>query len=402
MKIAIVVHGRFHAFDLARELINLGHDVTLFTNYPKYIVKKWGIPAKNVESFLIHGIVSKAASWLNEKLKFPYPEPFLHKWFSTWARKGILKKDYDVVRVFSGVAEEIFKALVNKKALKILTRGSAHILFQHKLLLEEEERAGVFIDKPKRWGINRELREYELADSIQVLSTFAQKSFLMHGIAKDRLSLLLSSTQVERFRPDKKVIDERCGRILSGKPLRILMVGTFSFRKGILDFCKIVSLTGEAFRFRFVGRISKEAYGAARGYKDKIEFIPRKFEFELPKFYNWADIFIFPTIEDSFPVVLAQAQAAGLPIASSANCCAPDIIEEGRSGWVLPIRSPGAFAERLAWCDAHRSALSKMALSIYENFKPRGWPEVAKDFIDMTNEILNKHTRANGSQGRGL
>jgi hypothetical protein len=32
-KIAIAVHGRFHAFDFARALIAQGHDVTLFTNY---------------------------------------------------------------------------------------------------------------------------------------------------------------------------------------------------------------------------------------------------------------------------------------------------------------------------------------------------------------------------------
>jgi UDP:flavonoid glycosyltransferase YjiC (YdhE family) len=31
LKIAIVVHGRFHAFDLARALLRRGHDVTLFT-----------------------------------------------------------------------------------------------------------------------------------------------------------------------------------------------------------------------------------------------------------------------------------------------------------------------------------------------------------------------------------
>lgn len=43
MKIAIVVHGRFDAFDLARALIARGHDVTLFTNYPGWAVEPFGI-----------------------------------------------------------------------------------------------------------------------------------------------------------------------------------------------------------------------------------------------------------------------------------------------------------------------------------------------------------------------
>ena len=36
MKVAIVVQGGFHAFDLARALIGRGHDVTAFTNYPAW------------------------------------------------------------------------------------------------------------------------------------------------------------------------------------------------------------------------------------------------------------------------------------------------------------------------------------------------------------------------------
>lgn len=401
MKIAIVVHGRFHAFDLTRELINLGHKVTLFTNYPGYIVKKWGIPEEDVESFLLHGIVSRAVGELHKRLKFPALEAFLHRWFSIWAGRKIQKRDYDVVRVFSGVAEEVFRSVSDKYTLKILTRGSAHIRTQYELLAEEENRAGVPIEKPSRWRIKREMREYELADSIQVLSSFAKESFIAHGVPEEKLSLLLSSTQVKRFRPDKGVIKERCKRILSGEPLRILTVGRFSFRKGILDLCRTVSLTKDTFRFRSIGSIATEAKRIAQEHKDKIEFIPRQFEFELPGFYEWADIFILPTIEDSFPVVLAQAQAAGLPIISSTNCCGPDIIKEGETGWVLPVRRPDGLIERLIWCDLHRSYLLRMVQNIYEDFKPRDWADVARDFIDIAEGLLSKRKKQKASR-RGL
>ena len=39
MKIAIVVQGRFHAFDLANALLNRGHDVTVFTKGGRLVVK---------------------------------------------------------------------------------------------------------------------------------------------------------------------------------------------------------------------------------------------------------------------------------------------------------------------------------------------------------------------------
>lgn len=47
-RIAIVVQGRFHMFDLARELAKLGHDVTVFTNYPHLIAKKFALDSAHV------------------------------------------------------------------------------------------------------------------------------------------------------------------------------------------------------------------------------------------------------------------------------------------------------------------------------------------------------------------
>src|SRR5262249_7837240 len=44
LKIDVAVHGRFHAFHLARALSRRGHDVRLLTNYPSSIVERFGFP----------------------------------------------------------------------------------------------------------------------------------------------------------------------------------------------------------------------------------------------------------------------------------------------------------------------------------------------------------------------
>ncbi len=59
MKIAVVVPGRFHAFDLVRALRSRGHEAVLFTNYPKGAVRRFGISTSWVRSFWIHGVVSR-------------------------------------------------------------------------------------------------------------------------------------------------------------------------------------------------------------------------------------------------------------------------------------------------------------------------------------------------------
>lgn len=55
MKVAIVVQGRFFAFDLARELLKRAHEVALLTNYPAWAVEPFGVPRTAVRSLWIHG-----------------------------------------------------------------------------------------------------------------------------------------------------------------------------------------------------------------------------------------------------------------------------------------------------------------------------------------------------------
>ncbi|HSV45689.1 MAG TPA: glycosyltransferase, partial [Ramlibacter sp.] len=113
------------------------------------------------------------------------------------------------------------------------------------------------------------------------------------------------------------------------------------------------------------------------------ELVSRVPEHKLPMHYAWADIFCFPTIEDGSPVVIAQALASGLPVLATTNCSAPDLIVDGQNGWVLPIRAPEAFVDRLRWCHTHRHALGRMAHDLMMVRPKRAWDDVARDFEDL-------------------
>ncbi|WP_424099153.1 glycosyltransferase family 4 protein [Moorena producens] len=390
LKIAIIAHGRFYAFDLARELINQGHHVILLTNYPSSIVERYGVPRQHVKSFLLHGILSRLTHRLHKLKLFPDCESWLSPLFSRWAATILKKNPVDVVHCFSGVAEELFQGLQETHTLKTLVRGSSHIQVQSQILLEEERRAGTEIDKPSSWIIKREQREYQLASLIIVLSCFAYESFLQQGIDYRHLQLLPLGARLQLFRPPLSIIRARIDRILSGQRLQILMVGNFSLQKGAIDLIKLAAITRSFCDLRFVGSITRDAAHLVSEASQFIEFIPRQPESDLPTFYNWADIFVFTTLQDGYAVVLSQAQAAGLPILATRNCAAPDILHENETGWVLPIRSPETFAERLQWCHKHRQELAQMVQQVYDNFAPRDWTDVATDFVSICTELIKQ------------
>ncbi len=384
MRIAIVVHGRFHAFHLARALSERGHDVVLLTNYPRFVAARFGVPRKRVRSFLVHGLIVRAAHRLGV---YGLCEPVLHRLFSNWAAHSIKRdKAFDVVYAFSGVAEELFDMLGIGSTLKLLVRGSSHIVSQKELLEAEERRAGIAIEKPSAWIVAREMREYKKADRIVVLSTFALRTFREQGFADERLWLLRPGAQFLRFHPAPMVDRARQERIRSGAPLRVLYTGTMTFRKGGIDLLEMVSRTHGRFVFRFVGTVDPAFVPFIRRAAlsaGAVEWVARQPEFDLPRFYDWADLFCFPTIEDGAAATLIQAQAAGLPILTTANSSGPDLIEEGRNGWILPASSAAAFVEKLLWCDANRPALAAMAADAYAGPRSRDWAQVAEDFESL-------------------
>ncbi|MDQ6678346.1 MAG: glycosyltransferase family 4 protein, partial [Acidobacteriota bacterium] len=320
MKIAIAVHGRFFAFDLAKALIEAGHEVRVFTNYPKWAVRRFGLNASNVESFPSHGVLARLVHRLNRFCSVSL-EGSVHRLFGRWAASRIMRERWDVVQAYSGIAEEIFRADLPAGTLKQLVRGSCHIAEQDRLLREEEVRCALPAQRPGAWSIAREEREYQLADSILVLSQFAYNSFLGQGVSPDRLAVLPLGVDTACFQASSSVVAARAQRIRAGNPIRVLTVGTLSPQKGLKDYFEIVqSLAGEPFLFRFVGDVPATAEAYIGELRRSIEMVGRQPQHQLPEWYAWGDIFLFPTIQDGFAVVLAQAQASGLLILTTTNC----------------------------------------------------------------------------------
>lgn len=381
MKIAIVVHGRFHAFDLARALTGRGHNVTLFTNYPRWAVARFGLAADQVKSFWAHGVLARAAWSAHQRFQLAYPEPALHQLFGRWAARALARQQWDVVHSWSGVSEEILRAPSLTSSHRMVLRGSAHIRTQRRLLDQEQARVGVPLEKPSDWMIAREEREYHLADSIRVVSSFARRTFLEEGVAADKVKLLISGSNLQAFRPAPAIIEARCERILSGAPLCVLHVGSFSFQKGMYDMETVVRACADrGFKFRFVGPLIPEAAPLARSLSVCAEFVPKQPQARLPDHYAWGDLYLSPTIQDGFQSVVGQALAAGLPIITTPNGAGIDINQDIQRGWIVPIRDPQAIVERLEWCNTHRRALAEMVNLSYYDFHPRDWTDAAADF----------------------
>jgi UDP-glucose:(heptosyl)LPS alpha-1,3-glucosyltransferase len=90
------------------------------------------------------------------------------------------------------------------------------------------------------------------------------------------------------------------------------------------------------------------------GIESRVTFWgPRE---DVVPFYAAADLFVLPTIYDPFPSVVLEAMASALPVITTMQCGAAEVIGEGVEGFLVP--SPGAvelMADRIdLLCDADR------------------------------------------------
>jgi glycosyltransferase involved in cell wall biosynthesis len=390
IRVAIVVHGRFHAFDLARALQKRTDvEVMLLTNYSANDCQKFGVDPNTVSSFVLHRY---AQAFFYRLIPWFFPgfvQRILHQSFGRWALKVLLQQKAlpDVIRVFSGVAEEILAARALDGCKRIVTRGSSHIRVQQQILQEESKRAGVAMDMPSDWMLAREMREYAQADAVVVLSKFAADTFLQQGFEQHKLLLIPNSVNLDWYRVSADAMQARKQRISANKKLRVLMVGSFLFRKGIIEFAELAAYFKSTMEFRFVGDMPEEGLAIKHRLQSFVEFHTRVPPQELSKHYAWGDVFLFPTIEDGFPAVLAQAMAAGLGVITTCNGSGPDLIESGQNGWVLNARDKDAMIEKLQFFDENRSALAEFCDRAVDSIAARSWDHVADDFVTAVRSL---------------
>ena len=119
------------------------------------------------------------------------------------------------------------------------------------------------------------------------------------------------------------------GRLIHKKGVEQLLKAWQEFRKGKTDRFTLL-MVGE-------GRQKKEFAALARelGLDDVVFAGFRKPE-ELPCIYQAADVFVFPTMDDTWGLVVNEALASGLPVLSSRYAgCTADLIVDGKNGWVI-------------------------------------------------------------------
>ena len=198
-------------------------------------------------------------------------------------------------------------------------------------------------------GMERDALKYEVADRVLVPSPFVHGQVAPMVSATDKLATVAYGLDTKRFSGPSET-----------EPGRILSVGKPGLVKGtphLADAARRLATRAPRITVRVVGPTHgiDLDHPAMRG-PAYIGQVPRA---QVVEEFRRADVLAFPTICDSFGLVLVEAMAMGVPVVATDHC--GDVVRDGIDGFVVPARDPEALADRLQQIVEDRALRARMS-----------------------------------------
>jgi glycosyltransferase involved in cell wall biosynthesis len=380
MRVVLSTIGKFWTFDLARQMHKRGALTSIYSGYPRFKLKREGLPKKSIRTFpYLHAPYMRLSPRNNTARKLWEWQDRL--WFDRYVAGRI--PDCDILCGLSGCTLRAGRVVKSRGGKYVCDRGSSHIRVQDRILREEYDRQGIKFSGIDQRAIACEEAEYELADVITVPSTFSLNTFVESGVSLRKMKVVPYGVDLNTFYPSAKRIDDE---------FQILFVGNVTVRKGI-------GYLVDAFRKLNCGRkhlvlagsISSEleSFINELGRDGNVSVMGSVQQQRLKDVMSTSHVMVLPSVEDGFGLVMAQAMACGCPVIASRNTGGQDLFTDGVEGFIVPIRDSSAIADRLqmlADAPALRARMSEAAVQRVKSIG--GWDQYGETMYHIFSELI--------------
>jgi glycosyltransferase involved in cell wall biosynthesis len=245
-----------------------------------------------------------------------------------------------------------------------------------------------------------EERMLERSDRLIAVSDFTRRELLQYYKVKEsKIRVIHNGVDVDKFQPaaDKRKAKAELG--FNPEDKAILSVGRLYARKGLFTLIESMALVTRKFRnakFIIAGKgLSNEMkklvdYATKLGVEDNIVFTGYFPDKKLPRLYQAADIFAFSTFYENLPFAVLEALSTGLPVVTTNVGGIPEMIEDGKNGFLVEPSNSRALADRILYYLEHPSAASEMGLLARRNIEDNfDWRLIVKKVVKVYDEALS-------------
>ena len=285
----------------------------------------------------------------------------LDKFAADSLRKSHQRQSIRAVYAYEDCAERLFETAQEIGVHRIYDLPIAYWQTAQSLLQEEARRhpeweptLGGTRDSEEK--LARKTRELDLAELVICPSAFVLDSLPEHTRAsKPCVVTPFGSPRLEEA--------ELAERKPSEGPLRLLFAGALTQRKGLADlFTAMKMAASKEIELVVMGSLLRPLAWYREQFPHFIYEPPRPHR-DVLRLMRTCDVLVLPSIVEGRALVQQEAMACGLPLIVTRNAGGDDLIVDGETGFLVPVRSPEAIAEKINWFAENRARLPGMAIA---------------------------------------
>jgi len=231
----------------------------------------------------------------------------------------------------------------------------------------------------------RKEKELEIADVVVGPGSFVMDSLPDWSQKKKKIispfgspNSISNDTNLENKKSNKDV-----------KKLRVLFVGSMGQRKGLGDLFQAMQLLNNP-------NIELVVLGSLLAPMEFYKNAFQNFTYEsvrshpeILKLMRTCDVLCLPSIVEGRALVMQEAMSQGLPIIITPNTGGGDLIIEGETGFLVPIRNASLIAEKINWFFENKNQLLHMGENAKKHASNYTWENYAKIIVDELKQTLN-------------
>ncbi len=388
--------------DLSRELARRGHYVDVFTRRQNPRVAQIS-HALGARARVIH-IPAGPEEPIDKNLVLRHIPSFVEQTLSFAQAEGL---SYDLIHShywLSGAA-----ATELRKAWQVPFVQMFHTLGHMKNSVAQSER-----ERESEQRIAVETEVMEQADHLIAATPMerAQMAWL-YGADPRKISIVPCGVDISLFTPRPKAEARSALQLPADRPI-ILFVGRIEPLKGIDTLIKAVGLLSQPTTppderplVLIIGGAPQDLLATnshemerlrvlreSLGLTEQIIFLGSKPQTALPHYYSAADVLVVPSHYESFGMVALEAMACGTPVIASKVGGLALVVQEGRTGYLVPDRDPEQLADRISAIFAQPELTREISQRAVEWARQFRWPVIAQRIVEIYEEMIMPPTAA--------
>lgn len=119
----------------------------------------------------------------------------------------------------------------------------------------------------------------------------------------------------------------------------------------------------------FIFKEEFKTYIKENNLSDYVRYVGAKYNEDKTKLFQQSDLFVYPTYNDAFPLVILEAMSYGLPVISTDEGAISEIVDDNINGFIVDKRDIQQLVDRILFLYNNRDKLNDFGNSSLEKFK---------------------------------